>query len=94
MYGVTVPFNEGKIGMACVVFKPEITINTALWNEFFYHLQKHLPPYSQPFFIRVTTEIQRTSTFKYTKTELINQGFNITKVRNKKKLNKSRNICI
>lgn len=78
VYGVSVPFNEGRIGMACIVVQPNQKME---WKNLFAHLDKQLPSYAQPFFIRITTEIQKTSTFKYTKTELVKQGFNPSLVR-------------
>jgi fatty-acyl-CoA synthase len=39
------------------------------------HLFKRLPDYARPLFLRIQTEIQVTSTFKFTKTDLVRQGY-------------------
>lgn len=82
VYGVEVPGCPGRAGMATVVmntkalkndqiepYEPYWTI--ALWNS----LQLELPRYAQPLFLRVTKEIQKTSTQKYLKKKLQDESF-------------------
>ena len=39
------------------------------------HLVRRLPHYARPLFLRIRAEIEVTSTFKYTKTALVRQGY-------------------
>jgi fatty-acyl-CoA synthase len=40
-----------------------------------------LPAYAQPLFLRLQPEIEITGTFKYRKTDLVEEGFDPTKVK-------------
>ena len=40
------------------------------------HLSDRLPEYAHPVFLRVRDELEVTATFKYTKTQLMREGFN------------------
>jgi fatty-acyl-CoA synthase len=87
VYGVAVPGNEGRAGMASVIFK-NITENDVNWSSLYEFLDKNLPGnfhqsvhtntfvvYARPLFIRVQKEMQTTATFKQIKHDLIKQGF-------------------
>jgi hypothetical protein len=54
-------------------------------DEFLARLYKkvtdYLPAYARPLFIRIQSEIETTSTYKYIKTNLQNEGFNPSLVR-------------
>jgi fatty-acyl-CoA synthase len=39
------------------------------------HLTSRLPKYAQPVFLRIRNEMELTSTFKYTKTDLAREGY-------------------
>ena len=39
------------------------------------HVHDALPPYARPLFLRVSSETETTSTFKYKKTNLVKAGF-------------------
>jgi len=69
VYGVEVPGGEGKAGMAAIV-APGIDL-AALAQ----HLEKNLPAYARPVFLRLKGEIAATSTFKQLKLDLASQGF-------------------
>jgi fatty-acyl-CoA synthase len=71
VYGVTVPGTEGRAGMATLVTEDELEL-----AEFHQHLINRLPPYARPLFLRVRKNVDLTGTFKYSKTELVRQGFN------------------
>ena len=43
--------------------------------DFHDHLATHLPDYAQPLFLRLTTEIATTTTFKHKKAELAAAGY-------------------
>ena len=70
VYGVAIPGADGRAGMATLVTKHEFDL-----PAFRAHLTSCLPPYARPLFLRMRNEMEVTSTFKYTKTELVRQGY-------------------
>ncbi|XP_046376251.2 long-chain fatty acid transport protein 4-like [Haliotis rufescens] len=70
-YGVEVPGYEGRAGMAAIVDETN-SINLADLNQ---ALQRSLPPYARPVFIRLTKEVDTTGTFKLKKTDLRKEGY-------------------
>ena len=70
VYGVSVPGQEGRAGMAAVVaaegFAPE-----ALRS----HLAARLPAYAQPLFVRLCPALDRTGTFKLFAARLAGEGY-------------------
>ena len=71
VYGVTIPATEGRAGMAALVTEDEFGL-----AEFRQHLMSRLPPYARPLFLRIRKNMDLTGTFKYSKTDLVKQGFN------------------
>jgi acyl-CoA synthetase (AMP-forming)/AMP-acid ligase II len=80
VYGVEVPGNPGRAGMAAVVLnakqvptenETDLYWMSALWNS----LQMELPRHAQPLFFRITKDIEKTSTHKYKKLKLQNESF-------------------
>jgi fatty-acyl-CoA synthase len=71
VYGVTVPNTEGRVGMAALV--AEENLDLASLRK---HLARSLPAYARPVFLRIRAAFDVTGTFKYSKTELIRQGYN------------------
>ncbi len=75
VYGVEVPGHEGRAGMAALVvdegFDPE---------SLFGHLERNLPAYSRPLFLRLRKELLTTATFKHRKVELVKEGFDPARV--------------
>jgi fatty-acyl-CoA synthase len=71
VYGVTIPATEGRACMAALVTGHEFGL-----AEFRRHLRSHLPPYARPLFLRIRKNMDLTGTFKYSKTDLVNDGFN------------------
>jgi fatty-acyl-CoA synthase len=70
VYGVTIPATEGRAGMATLVTDKELDL-AGLRN----HLISRLPPYARPSFLRIRKNMDLTGTFKYSKTELVRQGY-------------------
>jgi fatty-acyl-CoA synthase len=70
VYGVTVPDQDGRAGMAALVvnegFDP-----TALAER----CGRELPGYARPLFLRLLPQIEITGTFKHRKVELVKEGF-------------------
>lgn len=70
VYGVSIPANEGRAGMAALVTEDEIDL-----PAFRKHLMSRLPPYARPIFLRFRNDIEVTGTLKYSKVDLTRQGF-------------------
>jgi len=70
VYGVLVPKQDGRAGMASIVTSDDFNI-----DGFYEYLNEQLPKYSIPVFIRISPEIEKTGTFKYKKTDLAKEGF-------------------
>lgn len=71
VYGVTVPGADGRAGMATLVADAELNLKM-LWA----FVASRLPAYACPLFLRVRAEMDVTATFKYTKTDLVREGYN------------------
>ena len=76
VYGVEVPGNEGRAGMAAIVGSPESIDLPGLPQQLFLFL----PAYAVPLFVRFTKSADLTGTFKLQKVKLRNEGFDKTKV--------------
>uniref|UniRef100_A0A4W5KZV0 long-chain-fatty-acid--CoA ligase n=1 Tax=Hucho hucho TaxID=62062 RepID=A0A4W5KZV0_9TELE len=72
VYGVQVPGNEGRIGMAAVTVKGGEQFDG---NKTFSHVASYLPAYARPRFIRIQNAVQVTGTFKQMKVRLVEEGF-------------------
>jgi fatty-acyl-CoA synthase len=73
VYGVSIPATEGRAGMATLVSDYEID-----FVKFRKHLAACLPSYARPMFLRVRRDVEVTGTFKYSKIELMRQGYDPT----------------
>ncbi|XP_033826668.1 long-chain fatty acid transport protein 1a [Periophthalmus magnuspinnatus] len=71
VYGVTVPGVEGKAGMAAIAD----TTGSFDPNSFMQKVQKALPSYSRPVFLRLSPQVDTTGTFKIQKTRLQREGY-------------------
>ena len=72
VYGVKVPGNEGRAGMAALVLADPAIFDGA---AFYRHARARLPDYAVPMFIRLSEEPDMTTTFKLRKIELVRQGY-------------------
>jgi fatty-acyl-CoA synthase len=70
VYGVAIPATEGRAGMAALVIEDELNL-----PKFRQHLMSRLPAYARPLFLRIRDDIETTGTFKYSKTDLVRQGY-------------------
>ncbi|XP_014299292.1 long-chain fatty acid transport protein 4 [Microplitis demolitor] len=77
VYGVEIPGNEGKAGMAAI-YDPENSLNL---QELAEGLKKGLPSYARPLFVRVLSQLPLTGTFKLQKRDLQREGHNVTKIK-------------
>ncbi|HEX4032096.1 MAG TPA: long-chain-acyl-CoA synthetase [Terracidiphilus sp.] len=71
VYGVKVTGAEGRIGMASLTIEGDPDLS-ALRK----HLVGVLPAYARPAFLRLQSSFETTGTFKYSKANLVNQGYN------------------
>lgn len=81
VYGVSIEGTEGKAGMAAILNRSqcEEDLNIHL-DELLDEMKNALPSYAIPLFIRFIKEVESTSTLKYKKTNLVNEGFNPNKI--------------
>ncbi|WP_409432289.1 long-chain-acyl-CoA synthetase [Litorimonas sp. RW-G-Af-16] len=75
VYGVDVQGYDGRAGMAAIVSEtaPDLAALKSL-------VDKELPHYARPVFLRLSRESDTTSTFKFKKTNLVKAGFDPEKV--------------
>ncbi|MBP0110706.1 MULTISPECIES: long-chain-acyl-CoA synthetase [Bradyrhizobium] len=69
-YGVSIPGADGRAGMSALVVNDGFDISALP-----VHLAQRLPAYARPVFIRISSEIDATETFKQKKGELAREGF-------------------
>jgi fatty-acyl-CoA synthase len=74
VYGVAVPGTDGKAGMAALTNDCDLDL-----SGFQEHLKNELPSYARPLFLRIRGELETTSTFKYTKSALVRDGYDPSK---------------
>lgn len=71
VYGVEVGTLEGRAGMATIVDPKGQTDLQMLHSE----LNRRLPSYARPLFLRLTNEASMTGTYKLRKSDLQREGF-------------------
>ncbi|KAM8724548.1 long-chain fatty acid transport protein 1a [Acanthopagrus schlegelii] len=71
VYGVAVQGVEGKAGMAAIAD----TTGSFDCNSFLEEVQRALPPYARPVFLRISPQVDTTGTFKIQKTRLQREGY-------------------
>jgi len=76
VYGVAVPGQDGRAGMAALVTGFSFDVTTLAAS-----LAGNLPSYAQPVFLRLQPEIDITGTFKQKKTDLVAEGFDPATIR-------------
>ena len=77
VYGVQVPGQDGRAGMAALLFAPGQSFDGA---RFWRHVDEALPRYAAPLFVRVLPEMEMTGTFKLRKVSLQEDGFDPARV--------------
>ena len=75
VYGVQVPGTDGRAGMASIVADGSLDLESLRK-----HIDKELPEYARPLFLRVSPEMEVTGTFKHRKVELVREGFDVKQV--------------
>lgn len=78
IYGVQVPGQEGRAGMAAVLLRPEVAFDPqAFWQL----ALARLPRYAAPLFVRLTPVADMTGNYKLRKVDLQREGFDRALVR-------------
>ena len=72
VYGVQVPGEDGRAGMAALVPAAGAPFDGA---AFYAHAERHLPAYARPAFVRIVPEMDVTGTLKQRKQTLAADGF-------------------
>jgi len=75
VYGVTVPGAEGRAGMASLNVDDRFDL-----SAFADYVQKKLPVFMRPYYIRVQRQMKITETFKHQKVDYREQGYDPSKV--------------
>ena len=78
VYGVEIPGTNGKAGMVALSLAEgtKELDGKAMYN----YLSEQLPHYALPVFLRETQQLATTGTFKYQKSDLKKQGFDLAQV--------------
>jgi fatty-acyl-CoA synthase len=76
VYGVPIGDLDGKAGMVSLVTGPEFDIAGLAQ-----YVDRELPTYARPIFVRLQPEIETTGTFKYRKMDLVQEGFDPAKIK-------------
>uniref|UniRef100_A0A0A1XF85 long-chain-fatty-acid--CoA ligase n=1 Tax=Zeugodacus cucurbitae TaxID=28588 RepID=A0A0A1XF85_ZEUCU len=77
VYGVEIPYVEGKAGMAAIV-DPDRKVDLQHLSA---GVRGSLPAYARPLFVRLMNDIPRTATFKLKKIELSREAFDIRRIK-------------
>lgn len=77
-FGVEIPETNGKAGMISLSLLEPDGFDLTAFLEF---LNKNLPAYAVPRFIRLKQDVDTTETFKYKKSDLKEQAYNLDKVK-------------
>ncbi|CAG7731050.1 unnamed protein product [Allacma fusca] len=77
VYGVQVQGTEGRAGMVAIV---DDNANLDLEN-LARNVEKKLPAYARPLFLRITAQIDTTGTYKLKKMDFQKEGFDVGKIR-------------
>jgi len=72
VYGVEIPDQDGRAGMASIVLDDPASFDGA---AYYAHAIEALPSYACPAFVRVQPELEITGTFKLRKVDLQKEGF-------------------
>uniref|UniRef100_A0A0B6Z9V5 Very long-chain fatty acid transport protein n=1 Tax=Arion vulgaris TaxID=1028688 RepID=A0A0B6Z9V5_9EUPU len=79
VYGVEVPGNEGRAGMAAIVDET----NSVDVAQLGLSLNRSLPVYARPLFLRFLKEADTTGTFKLKKNKLRDEGFDVSVIKDR-----------
>lgn len=75
VYGVKIDKLDGRAGMAAITPGPEFKMDGLRG-----FINRELPSYARPLFVRMQPAIETTGTFKYRKVDLVREGFDPSKI--------------
>ncbi|MFX0074096.1 MAG: long-chain-acyl-CoA synthetase [Candidatus Hermodarchaeota archaeon] len=75
VYGVKIPSTDGRAGMASII--TSVDVKDFNFKDFLLVLKENLPRYAIPKFVRFSSELKTTTTFKIKKVEMKEEGYNI-----------------
>ena len=75
VYGVEIPGNEGRAGMAAIVVEPGFDP-----ARLYAYVDDAMPSYAAPRFLRLVENLSTTGTFKHVKGELRDEGWDLERV--------------
>ena len=78
VYGVEIPRADGRAGMAALALADGVADLDL--DSFSAHVNKFLPGYARPVFLRIQRELDTTGTFKLVKGELRKQAYDLDQV--------------
>ncbi|GFO37969.1 very long-chain acyl-coa synthetase [Plakobranchus ocellatus] len=81
VYGVSMPGNDGRAGMAAITINPGTSLSAKEMKELYDHVCEELPTYARPLFIRHLNQAIITGTFKQRKVELVKEGYDLSLVK-------------
>jgi citronellyl-CoA synthetase len=76
-YGVEIRNTNGRAGMAAIT--PAESLATLDFSELLAFAREQMPAYAVPLFLRVKVKMETTGTFKYQKTRLKDEAFDLAK---------------
>ncbi|KZY35500.1 long-chain-acyl-CoA synthetase [Oleiphilus sp. HI0081] len=77
VYGVEIPETNGRAGMASITLEKGAHFDS---SEVYQHLSENLPAYARPIFIRLSSSMETTGTFKYKKTDLKKIAYDLEQI--------------
>ena len=78
VYGVRLPNADGRAGMVALVLQPGVgALDLAAFSRF---VQRELPAYARPVFLRVQADMGVTGTFKMLKGQLQQDGYDLGRI--------------
>ncbi|MAK61496.1 MAG: long-chain-acyl-CoA synthetase [Ponticaulis sp.] len=77
VYGIDIPHTEGRAGMAAIMLEDGAQFDGKAFAE---HVDRALPHYARPVFVRIQKEATTTGTLKFRKIDLVDQGFDVSKI--------------
>ena len=78
VYGVEVPGADGRAGMAAIRLSDGVTELDL--DGFTAYVQRELPAFARPVFVRIQTELDLTGTFKMVKGDLKREGYDVNAI--------------
>ena len=76
IYGVSMPGNEGRVGMAALAVGPDFDLADAHAE-----VRTRLASFARPLFLRLVTDLETTATFKPRKHDLVAEGFDPLRIK-------------